>query len=435
VRLRGSPAHHRRLGRRFSHLWTGFTFASAGDGLAYGAVPLLAVAVNPHAIAVSAVSASDSLPWLLMALPAGHLADRFKRGPVITLANLLRAAAMIALALLVLDHRISLALLIIIVLLNGCGRAIYYTAVQAIVPGLIDTRDLEQANGVLSGTEGGAEYLAGPVAGSWLFSVGQALPFFAEGAAFVASGLTFARFRTKEPTKAPNPTSSASSIWEGVRLLFSDRRLRVLVGLVGSLALLQGMEGGVLVLLATRVWGVKESAYGVFLAIGAVGTLVGSLVAGGIVRRVGGGRTLIAAGILSGVGYLFMASASSWAAAPAFTVVCFGIGVGSVVAISLRQRLTPENLMGRVGAAWRGLVWGATPIGALAAGGIAAVAGLRTPLVIAGILQCAIAVALARPLLRLIREDRPRRAPGERRRHLNQMEEAVVPPGTLTEEQ
>jgi MFS family permease len=428
VRLRGSPAHHRRLGRRFSRLWTGSTFASFGDGLAYGAVPLLAVAVNPHPFAVSAVAAADQLPWLLVALPAGHLADRFERWPVISLANLVRAAALVTLALLVADHRMSLPLLISLVLLNGSGRAVYYTAVQAMVPGLIDTRDLEAANGVLSGTEAGAEYLAGPVVGSWLFSVGEALPFFAESAAFVASCLTFARFRVKEPAKAANPTSSASSVWEGVRLLFSDRRLRVLVGLVGSLALLQGMEGGVLVLLATRVWGVKESAYGVFLAIGAVGTLVGSVVAGGIVRRVGGGRALIAAGLLSGVGYLFMASSHSWVAAPLFTLVCFGIGVGSVIAISLRQRLTPPELMGRVGAAWRGLVWGATPIGALAAGGIAAVAGLRTPLLIAGILQCAVTIMLARPLLRLIREDRPRRAPGERRRHVNEVEESMVPP-------
>ncbi len=430
MRLRSSPAHHRRLGRRFSHLWTGFTLASSGDGLAYGAVPLLAVAVNPHPFAVSAVAASDTLPWLLVALPAGHLADRFERGPVIMLANLLRAAALVTLALLIVDHRMSLAILITLVLLNGCGRAVYYTAVQAMVPGLIDTRDLEQANGVLSGTEAGAEYLAGPVVGSWLFSIGQALPFFAEGAAFVASCLTFARFRSKEPTRAPNPTSSASSVWEGLRLLFSDRRLRVLVSLVGALALLQGMESGVLVLLATRVWGVRESAYGVFLAIGAAGTLVGSVVAGGIVRRVGGGRALIAAGILSGVGYLFMASAHSWVAAPLFTLVCFGIGVGSVVTISLRQRLTPPELMGRVGAAWRGLVWGATPIGALAAGGIAAVAGLRTPLVIAGVLQCAVTIMLARPLLRLIREDRPRRAPGERGRHVNEAEDAMVPPAS-----
>ena len=379
------------------------------------AVPLLAVVVDPHPMAVSAVAAADTLPWLLMALPAEHIADRFERSTVITISNLLRAAAILALALLIADHRISLALLIGLVLLNGCGRAMYYTAVQAMVPGLIDNRDLEQANGVLSGTEAGAEYLAGPIVGSWLFAVGQSLPFVVEGVTFVASCVPFARFRTKEraPEKVEEGTSaSSSSMWEGVRLLFADHRLRVLLVLVASLALLQGMEGGVLVLLATQVWGVGEGAYGVFLAAGAVGTLVGSMVADGIVRRFGGGRTLITAALVSGLGYLIMATAHAWLlAGSAFMLVNLGIGTGSVVAISLRQRLTPDELMGHVGSAWRGIVWGATPVGALAAGGIAAVGGLKMPLVLAGLLQCAVGLVLARPLLRAIREtDRPRRA-------------------------
>jgi len=62
-------------------------------------------------------------------------------------------------------------------------------------------------------------------------------------------------------------------------------------------------------------------------------------------------------------------------------------------------------VMGRVGAASRGIVWGAAPVGALLAGSLAALAGLRVPLVIAGVLQCLVAVILARPLLRALHED------------------------------
>ena len=80
-------------------------------------------------------------------------------------------------------------------------------------------------------------------------------------------------------------------------------------------------------------------------------------------------------------------TAGSWRA-PAFALVGFAVGVGSVVAISLRQRLTPAEVMGRVGAASRGIVWGAAPVGALVAGSLAALAGLRLPLVLAGVLQC-----------------------------------------------
>ena len=73
MRIRSRGQHRRRFGRPFARLWVGFTLASSGDGFAYGAVPLLAVVVNPHPLAVSSVIAADSLPWLLLALSLIHI--------------------------------------------------------------------------------------------------------------------------------------------------------------------------------------------------------------------------------------------------------------------------------------------------------------------------------------------------------------------------
>ena len=98
----------------------------------------------------------------------------------------------------------------------------------------------------------------------------KAVPFFADAIALVLSCFPFVSFRSK----APRPEGASTSAWEGARLLFADRRLRILLLMVGSLAGLQGMEAGVLVLLATTEWGVREGAYGVFLAAGAAGNLL-----------------------------------------------------------------------------------------------------------------------------------------------------------------
>ena len=143
------------------------------------------------------------------------------------------------------------------------------------------------------------------------------------------------------------------------------------------------------------------SYYGVFLAAGAVGNVPGALLADRIVTKIGSAATLISAAAVSGVAYVVMALAHSWVlAGPAFVVVGFSVAAGSVVAISLRQQLTPNDLMGRVGSAWRGIVWGAAPVGALLAGGLAVLGGLRLPILLAGGAQCVVAVLLARPLLR-----------------------------------
>jgi Na+/melibiose symporter-like transporter len=400
MKINGRGQHRRQLGRPFARIWGGFALASTGDGLIYGAVPLLAVLVNPHPLAVSAVVAADTLPWLIFALPAGVLADRFERGGVAAFANVLRATAVLATAVLIVTGRMNLPLLLLAVLANAAGRAIYYSSLQAMIPDLVSSGALERANGLLTGTESGTEHLAGPIVGSSVFALSPAAPFFADAIALIASCIPFVRVRSKPA--APTEEES-TSMWQGVRLLLSDRRLRVLLIVVASLAFLQGMEGGVLVLLATKVWGVSEGAYGVFLATVAVGNIIGSAMADGQVRRFGSAWTIVGWAIVSGVAYLLMAAAHGWLIAGiAYMFVGIAVTVISVVAISLRQRLTPPGLMGRVGGAWRGLVWGAAPVGALVAGSVATLGGLRMPLVIAGTLQCLVALAFARPLLKSV---------------------------------
>ena len=108
----------------------------------------------------------------------------------------------------------------------------------------------------------------------------KAVPFFADAIALVVSCFPLVGFRSK----APKSEGSSTSVWEGVRILWADRRLRILILMVASLAGLQGMETGVLVLLATTEWGVREGAYGLFLAAGAAGSLLGSLAANRLVQ-------------------------------------------------------------------------------------------------------------------------------------------------------
>ena len=413
---RSSAAHRRRLGRSFARMWSGFALASSGDGLAYGAVPLLAVAVDPHPFAVSVVAAADTLPWLLLAVPAGHLADRFDRSRIIALTNALRAAVMLAAAVLILHYRISLAALITIVLLNACGRTIYFSSVQAMAPGLIDDRDLEQANGILNGTEAGAENLAGPVVGTVLFSVAKALPFLTDGIALVDVLSPVPRLPhqgSRSPTRAdpaPHPPCSRAYACSSP-----------ITGCASSCSWSPRWP-------VSRAW--RAACWSSWPPRCGASPRAPTASSWPPARRVPSSGAfsptaspdasaaparLIAAATASGVGYLVMASAMHWElAAPAFALVGLAVGAGSVVAMSLRQRLTPDDLMGRVGGAWRGIVWGAAPIGALAAGAIAVAGGLRLPLVLAGILQIAIALVLARPLLKSIEHTRRSRRPAQR---------------------
>jgi MFS family permease len=402
-----TPKHRRRapsrteaaapLGRRFTHLWASFALSGSGDGFAYGAVPLLAVVVDPKFLAVASVAAADSLPWLLVALPAGALADRFERGRVMAVANTARALVLASMALLVGIHRMDYGVLVVLVLANGAGRAFYYSAYQAALPELVPARALARANGVLNGTESATEHLAGPIIGTIAFAASRFLPFVADASAVGLSGLSLFGLRTRRP----DPTTARGSALDGGRWLLRDRSLRVLVGFIAALAGLQGLASGVLVLIAIRDWGVHTAFYGVFLAAGAAGQVPGAFLTDRLSSRIGNVRTLVVAALVSGVAYLGMAASHTWLlAGAAFFLVGGSVAVGSVIAVSLRQLLTPDEVMGRVGAAWRGIVWGAAPVGALGAGGLALLGGSRLPLILAGGAQCLVALLLAKPLRR-----------------------------------
>jgi len=367
--------------------------------LGYGAVPLLALVVDPHPLAVSGAAAADTFPWLVLALPAGAIADRYERGRVMALTNLGRALVLATLALLVATRRIDYALFVLLVFTNGGARAIYYSASQATVPELVEPDAFARANGILSGTEAATEHLGGPILGTLAFTASRALPFAGDAAAVGIAGLSLFGLRTKRL----RPTPTHNSILDGARQIVKDRSLKLLVTMLAALAGLQGLVMGVLVLTATVDWRVPKNLYGLFLAVGNAGNVPGALVADRVAKRIGNVPTLVASAFVSGLAYLAMAVSRGWPlAATAFFLVSFVTCTGSVIAVSLRLRLSPADLMGRVGSAWRGIVWGTIPIGSLLGGFLAGVGGLRLPLFIAGVAQCVVAVILAGPLTRSV---------------------------------
>jgi MFS family permease len=388
-----------RFSRGFRRLLVTFGVASLGDGFIAGAVPLLAVVVDPRPFAVSAVVAANSVPWLFMALHAGAIADRFERARVMAISNLTRAAVLAAMMVVVATHHADYLLLVLFVLANATARAVYYSASQAAMTELVDSTGFNRANGILYGTEAATEDLAGPTLGTLAFAAVQSVPFLADAIAMVLSGLSLLGLRTHKPARVTRP----HQLSEGIRHVVRNHDIRLLLYLIGSLAALQGLVSGVLVLIATRDWGVSASGYGAFLATQAAGLMVGAFLADRVARTIGNVAALIGCAGLSGVAYLVMGVAHVWLlAGAAFVFVGLAVGVGNPIAISLRQRVTPPELMGRVGSAWRGIVWGAAPTGALAAGGLAVVGGLRLPVFLAGGAQCVIALLLIRPLRRRI---------------------------------
>lgn len=181
---------------------------------------------------------------------------------------------------------------------------------------------------------------------------------------------------------------------EGLRWLAGQRLLRVLTLPVTAVALADSASFAVFVLYSEQRLGLGAVGFGALLATGAAGGLAGALLAD---RLIAGRRQppVIAVSALAAAATpcLLLVASSLWAAVVVVAVTSAAFGVLNVAAVSLRHRMVPQRLLGRVTATWRTSVQGAGAVGALGGGALAAVAGLDAPFVLTGLLGTAAALA------------------------------------------
>jgi MFS family permease len=175
--------------------------------------------------------------------------------------------------------------------------------------------------------------------------------------------------------------------------------LRLLAVVVASLAFCQAMVFADLVLYGTHQLHLTHTGYGLFFAVVAVGNVVGSLLAGRIHARFGPARCLVGAAVLAGTAYLVLSvTAAVFTGAAVLFLEAVGVALGNVTTISLRQRIIPDRLLGRVGGAFRLLIFGLIPVGALTGGLVTAAFGVRAAFFTAGAVQL-VTLALTAPAL------------------------------------
>ena len=392
-----------RLSRDYWRLWWANAISSTGDGAFVAALPLLAVTITRDPRLVSVVTAATYLPWLLLSLPAGAVVDRYDRATLMWRAQAVQAAVVTIIAVLVVAHQASIEVLAAGGLLLGSAEVIFSNAAQSILPALVPPELLPKANGSQQVSLTVGESFLGPPAGSLLFAAAAALPFGLDAVSFAGSAALLARLprtghaaENAENAKRPR---IRTQIAEGLRWLARHRLLRVVAVLLGIYNFANQMGQAVLVLLATQTLHVSTRGYGLLLAASAVGSVIGGLVNPILTRRIGMLPSLVLPALVDAAAFVGIGLAPGPIVVAALLAVQgFSVAMWNVVTVSLRQRVVPGHLLGRVNSVYRMLGWGLMPLGALAGGFVAHAAGLRAPYIVAGLL-CGLSALVALPIL------------------------------------
>ena len=373
----------------FLRLWAGQTISQFGSQISALALPIAAIVVlDASAFQVALLGTVEFLPFLLFTLPAGVWVDRLRRRPILVIADLGRAAALVSVPVAYAFDALAIWQLYAAGFAVGTLTVFFDVAYQSYLPSLVRRNQLVEGNSKLELSTSAAQ-LSGPAAAGVLVSLLSApWAVLTDAISFLGSALFLLRIRMREevvePTAAAERPGMRAEAWEGLQFVFKDRRLRALTESTVIFNFCANGAFAVYLVYAVRSLGLSPAAIGVIFSLGNVGWLAGALVAGRLSTRLGVGPTIILTGAVAAPALMLVPAAPKSAPIPfliaAGVLSSFGLVIWRIAQVSLRQAITPDHMLGRVNAVSRFMMWGTIPLGTLLGGALGSTIGLRTTL-------------------------------------------------------
>lgn len=361
-----------KLPADFSRLAWANLAAQLAEQTCLAAVPLVAVlALKSGAGEIGLLAAFQTLPFLLFAIPLGLVADRMPRQRLMVLAEVLRSGSLAGLLATLLLGWTSITLLAILGFLGALGTVAFSVAAPALASTLVERKDLARANGRMELARSAA-YTGGPaLAGALVAWAGAPFAFVLATVLSVAALMLM--LRITEPARLPPPPRHPwLELQDGTRFVWRHRLLQpiLLTGVAWNLAwfVLQAAY----VPYAVGKLGMTAAEVGTTLAVYGLGMVTGALLAARLVARVPFGRAIQIGPLFSVVASALML-ATWWLPSgvlAAFAFFWFGLGptVWVITSTTLRQTVTPSDLLGKVNGVFLTVSMGARPLGAALGG-------------------------------------------------------------------
>lgn len=361
--------------------------AQSAEQLSLAAVPIVAVlALGAGPGEIGLLATVQTLPFLLLSIPLGLLADRTSRRRLMVGAEALRALALIGLLGAVLLDRLSIGLLAALGFLGAVGTVGFSVAAPALVPALVPRAALAQANGRLELARSAA-FAAGPALGGALVAWAGAPAAFVLAAVLSLAALAML-LQLVEPPRALAPQRHPLlELQDGARLVWHHTLLRPILLTAVAWNISWFVLQAAYVPYAVRLLGLDAAAVGITLGAYGVGMVIGALLAPRVVARLPFGRAIQLGPAVSVLAALTMVAtlAVPSAALAAAAFFLFGVGpiIWTITSTTLRQTVTPDAMLGRVSAIFLAVNTGARPIGAALGGFVGATWGEPACLVLA----------------------------------------------------
>jgi MFS family permease len=373
--------------RDFLLLWGGQTVSDVGSSVTTLALPLLAVTVlKATTFEVSAISVLTSLAFLLISLPAGVIVDQMRKHGLMMWCDVLRMLLLGSIPLAAVLGHVALWQVYIVATLAGILSVFFDVSYQSYLPVLLSGEQLVDANGKLGATNSFAGLVGPSLGGALVGLIGAAKAVAVDAGSFAASAVSLFLIRTPEakPEKRPEHVTFQAAMREGLNFVVKHPILRKIVACTGTSNFFGSASGAVEIVFLVRILHASPTVVGIVFSLGAIGGIIGGLSSGWFGKRIGSAR-IIWVSILVPSPLLLLVPLAQ----PGWGVLLFAVGVFAMyflsvvyntAQVSYRQRICPPELLGRMNASVRWIVWGTLPLGALFGGALGTWIGVRPTL-------------------------------------------------------
>lgn len=387
----------------FLTLWAGDTISQFGAQLAMLAIPVLAVSLlHAGELQVGLLNAAETAAFLVIGLPAGAWVDRWLKRRVMITADLVRMLALLVIPALWVFGELRMWQVYAVAAVVGAATVFFDVSYQSYLPILVAGNQVSDANAKLQATQQ-ISRIGGPAAAGGLLAVITAPALlFGTAIGYLTSALCVWRIRDDE--RMPDPATRQSlrrEIAEGIRYVWKHPLLKRITATTAASNLASTISFTMLPILVLRELDLGAAGLGVMMSFGSIGGLLGALATPWLARKIGEGTLIPMSGLVAGV-FAFLIPVAALVpnvALPILMFAEFGLSftvlVYNITQVTMRQRVCPPRLLGRMNASIRFVVWGIMPIAGVLSGVLGTGIGVVPTMwvgAICGVLACGFVV-------------------------------------------
>jgi MFS family permease len=372
----------------FLKLWAATSISQVGDQITYLALPLVAVlTLDASPLEMGLLTAAELVPALLFSLMAGVWIERSqRRRHLMIVADIARAALLASVPLAAAFDLLTFPQLYAVGFAAGTCAVLFDVSWSTLFIAVVPRRDVVEANSKLSLSRA-VSFVTGPsLAGFLVQLLTGPLTLLLDAFSFLGSALFLGRIRVQEPPVERDGNGVFRSIWDGFRFVLGDDVIRPELLCAATVNLFNYVFHAIFVLYATKELGVSPGTLGVALGVGAIGGILGALVAPRLERTVGLGASVVIGSVLFPAPLILIPIASGTELqlglmlGTAEFLSAVGVMIFDVTAASMHFMRTPDRIRARMSATFKFVNYGIRPIGALLGGVLGTAIGLQTTL-------------------------------------------------------